>query len=89
MLARQASQAIKSSYVQLRVVYYAYRPFNRIVKQATPPHELSNVVHVLSCHCGNDYVDRTSQIFHVRQEQYVTKKLKKLIFNGEVKPKGD
>ena len=49
----------------------------------------SNVVYVFSCHCKNDYVGHTAQRFHVRQEQHVTEKLKKFIFNGEVKPKGD
>ena len=90
-LARQASQAIKSSFnsVLLRVVFNTNRPLNGIVKDATPPHELSNVVYVFSCHCGNDYVGRTSQRFHVRREQHVTKKLKKFIFNDEAKPKGD
>jgi len=54
--ARQASQAIKSSYnsVSLCVVYNTNRPLNGIVKDATPPHELSNVVYVFRCHCGND-----------------------------------
>ena len=75
---RLARQAIKSSYnnVSLRVVYKTNRPLNGIVKYVTPPHELSNVVYVFSCHCGNDYVGRTSQRFHVRREQHVTKKLK-------------
>ena len=38
-LAKQASQAIKSSYnsVSLRVVYNTNRPLNGIVKDATPP----------------------------------------------------
>ena len=36
----------------------------------------------------NDYVGQTSQRFHVKQEQHVTKKLKRFIFNDDVKPKG-
>ena len=84
-LARQASQAIKSSYnnVSLRVVYNTNRSLNGIVIDATPPHELSNVVYVFSCHFGNDYVGHTSQRFHVRRKQHVTKTLNKFIFNDE------
>ena len=88
-LVKQASLAIKFffSSVSLRVVYNTNRPLNGIVKDATPTHELSNVVNIFKCHCGSDYVGRTSQRFHVRREQHVTKKLKRFIFNGDVKPK--
>ena len=88
-LARQASQAIKSSYnsVSLRVVYNTNRLLKEIVKEATPSFELSNVVYMLSCHCGNNYIGHTFQSFHVRLKQHVTKNLKKFIFNDEVKPK--
>ena len=65
------------------------RSLNGIVKDATAPHELSNVVYVFSCHCRNDCVGRTSQQFHVKREQHVTKKANVFIFNGEAKPKGD
>ena len=77
-LARQASQAIKSSYnsVLLCVVYNTNRLLNGIDKDATFPHKLRNVLYVFSIHCGNDYVGRTSQRFHVRREQHVTKKVK-------------
>ena len=76
-LAKQSSKAIKTSFNigLLRVVYNTNRPLNGIVKDAKPPRELSNVVYVFICHCGNEYVGRTSQRFHVRREQYVPKKL--------------
>ena len=80
-LARQASQVIKLQFNSflLCVVYNTKYPLNGIGKYA--PHELSNVVYVVfSCHCGSDYVDCTSQQFHVRQEQHVTKTLKKIHF---------
>ena len=51
--------------------------------------DLSNVVYKFKFHCGNDYVGRTSQRFHVRREQHVTKKLKWFVFNDDVKPKGE
>ena len=75
--------------VSLRVVYYINRSLNGIVKDATPTHNLSNVVYIFKCHCGNVYVGRTYQRFHVKREQHVTKKLKRFIFNGDVKPKGE
>ena len=76
-LAKQASLAKKISFnsVSLRVVYNTNRPPNRIVKHATPTHILSDVVYILNCHCGDDYVDRTSQCFHVRRVQHVMKNL--------------
>ena len=90
-LAKQASLAIKSTFnsVLLRVVYNTNCPLNGIVKDAKPTHDLSNVVYIFRCHCGNDYIGRASQRFNVRQEHYVTKKLKRFIFNDDVKTKGE
>ena len=90
-LAKQASLAIKSTFnsVSSCVVYNTNRPLNWIVKDATPTHDLNNVVCIFKCHCGNCYIGWTSQRFHVRQEQHVTKKLKKFIYNDDVKPKGE
>ena len=88
---KQASLAIKTNFnsVSLRVLYNTNRPINGIVKDATPTHDLSNVVYIFKCHCGNDYVGRVSQRFHVTREQHVGKKLKRFIFNGDVKSKGE
>ena len=60
-------------------MYNTNRPLNGTVKDATPTHDISNVEYISKWHCGNDYVDRTSQRFHVRREQHVTKKLNKSI----------
>ena len=59
------------------------------MKDATKTHDLSNVVYIFKCNCVNDYVGRTSQRFHIRREQHVTKKLKRFIFNDDVKHKGE
>ena len=67
-------------------MYNTNHLLNRIVKDATPTHDLSNVVYILKFRCGNEYVGRTSQGFHVRQEQHVTKKL--IRFNDDVNLKG-
>ena len=54
------------------------------IKNATTPHELSNVVYcVYSFHRGSDYMGRTSQRFYVRRNQHVTKKF---ILDGESRP---
>ena len=37
------------------------------LKDATPTHDLSNVVYIFKCHCGNDNVDQTSQGFHLSE----------------------
>ena len=66
--------------IVLRAVYNTDRPLNRIVKDATATHDLSNVVYIWKFYCGNDYVSRTSQRFHVSREQHVTKKLKIFFF---------
>ena len=80
-LAKQASLAIKSTFnsVLLRVVYNTNCPLNGIVKDATPTHDLSNVVYIYKCHCGNDYIGRTSQRFHVRREQHLPSIISRII----------
>ena len=52
--------------------------------------ELDNIYKLVVYYTNrNDYVGRTSQRFHVRRKQHVTKKLKNFIFNDDVKPKGE
>ena len=72
-LAKQVSHAIESTFnsVVLRVVYNTKRPLAGIVKDAIPPHELSNTVYV----CSNHYIGRAYQRFHVKRDQHVIKKL--------------
>ena len=67
-------------------MYNINRPLNGIVKDATPTHDLSNVVYIYKFHCRNDYLGQISQRFHVRREQHVTKKL---FFKDDIKPKGE
>ena len=75
--------------VVLRVVYNTNRPVTGVVKDATPAHKLSNVVYMYICHCVKNYIACTSQRFHDRSKKDVTKNLKKLIFDGESRPKGE
>ena len=69
-------------------MYNTNRPLNGILKDATPTYDLIYVAYIFKCHCENDHVGRTSQHFHVRREQHIRNKLKKLISNDDVKPKG-
>ena len=68
-------------------MYNTNRPLNGIVKGAKPTNELTSVVYVFSCHCGNNYVGHTSQRFHVRRKQHVTKKLKSSILMATISRK--
>ena len=54
---------------------------------ASLTHDFSIVVKIFKCHCGN--VGRTYKRFHVRWEQYVTKKFRRFVFNEDIKPKGE
>ena len=69
-LAKKDSLAIKSTFnsVSLRLVYNTNRPLNGVVKHAALTHDLSNIVYIFECHCGNNYVGRTYQRFHFRRE---------------------
>ena len=43
---------------------YSNINLDRNNKDVTPPHELSNVVYVFTCHCINKYLGRTFQRFY-------------------------
>ena len=55
-------------------MYNTNRPVTGMMKDGTPSHELSNIVYVNNFHCENDYICRTSQLFHDTRDQHVTKK---------------
>ena len=78
-ISEEISQVFSS--VHLRTVLYTDRPLNGIYKDVSPTHEKSNIIYKFSCHCGSDYVGKTSQRFHVRIDQHVPKVLNKW-FNG-------
>ena len=59
--------------VNLRTILYTDRPLSGIYKDVSPTHEKSNIIYKFSCHCGSDYVGKTSQRFHVRIDQHVPK----------------
>ena len=88
-LAKQAYLAVKFNiyWVQLRYLYITDHLLNGIVIDASFTHDFSNVEDIFKCHCG--VVGRTYIRFYVRREQHVTKKLIRIIFNEDIKPKGE
>ena len=54
---------------------YTDRPLTWIYKDVSTTQEKNNIIYKFSCHCGNDYVGKTSQRFHVRIDQHVLKVL--------------
>ena len=72
--------------VQLRISYFTRKPLNGICKDTTADHEKSNVIYKYRCHCDSVYVGRTSQRFHIRRDQHVTKSLRTWMQTGVNKP---
>ena len=83
-ISEEISQVFSS--VHLRTVLYTDRPLSGIYKDVSPTHEKSNIIYKFSCHCGSDYVGKTSQRFHVRIDQHVPKVLKKWFDGRSEKP---
>ena len=62
--------------VGLRTTLYTDRPLRGIYKDLSPIQEKSSIIYKFTCHCGSDYVGKTSQWFLVRINQHVLKILK-------------
>ena len=73
--------------VRLRTVLYTYRPLSGIYKDASPIQEKSNIIYKFQCHCGSDYVGKTSQRFHLRIDQHVPKVIRNWINGTSAQPK--
>ena len=72
--------------VKLRIAHLTKKPMNGISKDVTPVQQKHNVIYHFKCHCDSDYVGRTSQRFHIRRDQHVTKSLRNWLLNGSDKP---
>ena len=72
--------------VKLRIAHLTKKPMNGISKDVTPVQQKHNVIYHFKCHCDSDYVGRTSQRFHIRRDQHVTKSLRNWLINGNDKP---
>ena len=59
--------------VRLTTNLYTDGPVCGVYKDVSPTHEESNIIYKFSCHCVSDYVGKTSQRFHVRINQHVSK----------------
>ena len=73
--------------VCLRTVLYICRPLSGVYKDVSPIQEKSNIIYKFSCHCGSDYVGKTSQRFHLRINQHVPKVIRNLINDTSAQPK--
>ena len=70
----------------LRTILYTDRPLSGNYKDVSPRQEKSNIIYKFSCHCGSDYVGKTSQSFYVRTNQHVPKFLKTWFDGRSKKP---
>jgi len=79
------SKEIENVYhtIKLRPVFGTRKPLNGTNKDVSPTHKKSNIIYKFSCHCGSGYVGKTSQRFHIRQNQHVPKIIKKWMAGGE------
>ena len=72
--------------VNLQISHFTRKPLNSVFKDVTPDPEKSNVIYQLKCHCDSVYIRRTSQRFHLRRDQYVSKSLRNWMANRGNKP---
>ena len=59
--------------VQLRISHFTRKPLNGIFKDFTANLQKSKVIFRFICHCDSVYIGRTSQRFHIRRDQHVSK----------------
>jgi len=66
--------------LQLRINNFIRKPLNRIYKDADLVK--SKVIYKFKCHCDSVFVGRTSQRFHIRRDQHVSKSLRSWMDTG-------
>ena len=72
--------------VKLKISHYTRKSLNGIHKDVTADHNKSKVIYRFVCHCDSEYIGRTSQRFHLRRDQHVSKALRKWMKTGLNKP---
>ena len=77
-LSEEVNQVFSS--FRLRKVLYTDRPLSWIYKDVSLTKEKGNIIYKIRCHYGSDYVEKTSQRFHVRIDQHVPKNFEKLVW---------
>ena len=77
-ISKKTSEEVNQVFgsVRLTTILYNDRPLTGIYKDVSPTIEKSNIIYKLSCHCGSDYMGKTSQRFNVKISQHVPKILK-------------
>ena len=86
-LKNKVKETINSTFgaVNLRISHFTR--LNGIFKDVTPDPEKNKVIYRFKCHCESVYIGRTSQTFHLRKDQCITKSLSSWMANGDNKPK--
>ena len=81
---RQISRAVSTCFgsVQVRAIFTTRRVPVRSLKDALPTPSISNVIYNYKCHCGCDYVGRTSQSLSVRISQHVPPAIRSISTSG-------
>ena len=57
----------------LRISHFTRKPLDGIHKDNTSDPENNNVIFQFKCHCDSEYIERTSQRFHLRRAQHESK----------------
>ena len=72
---RQLGDIVGFTYssVRLKTIFTTRKSLNGICKDVSPTHDMNNVIYNFKCHCGSEYLGRTSQRFHLRRSQHVPK----------------
>ena len=87
-LENQLKETINNTFgaVNLRISHSTRKHLNGIFKDVTPDPEKCNVIYKYKCHCDSVYIGRTSQRFHIRRDQHISKALRNWMSNGQNKP---
>ena len=88
-LENKLKHTINSSFraVNLQISYLTRKPLNGIFKDVNPDPEKYNVIYQFKRQCDSVYIGRTSQRFHLRRDQHVSKSLRNLMANRAGLPK--
>ena len=72
--------------VNLRISHFTWKPLNATFKYVSHDPQNDNVIYQFKCHCDSTYIGRTSQRFHLRRDQHVSKILRNWMAKRGNKP---
>ena len=87
-LENKVKHTINSTFeaVNLRISHFTRKLLDGIFKDVTPNPEKNNAIYQSKFHCDSVYIGRTSQRFHMRMDQHVSKSLRNWMANNGYKP---